>query len=161
MERQQKLEQLNQACQELGNRSVLMSHAVASEVGLNATDFECFDSLRMAGTHITAGQLAQATGLTTGAITGIVDRLERAGFAERCQDPADRRRVFVCPILTKCQKIMELYGPLSQNFQQLTKKYTNEQLDIIADFVKNAADMLHAETGRIRDAAESGQASKK
>ncbi len=154
MKRQRILKDLNDACQELGNRSVFMSHAVATEIGLNATDFECFDALRLTDRPVTAGELAQVTGLTTGAITGIVDRLEKAGFVERSPDKTDRRRIYVRPLMTMCQRIRELYGPLSNSFQELTKKYTEEELRLIHDFIVTANIMLHTETKRIRDNAE-------
>ncbi len=62
--------------------------------GLNATDWKCYELLTQAGS-IPAGELAELSGLTTGAITGVVDRLEQADFAMRRRDPNDRRRVII------------------------------------------------------------------
>src|SRR6476619_8108967 len=68
--------------------------AVADAVGLNRTDMRCLDVLQLEG-PATAGALAEATGLTTGAMTVALDRLERAGYARRVRDGGDRRRVLV------------------------------------------------------------------
>ena len=72
----------------------LMGTAAADKIGINATDLNCLNILSFSG-HMTAGELARATGLTTASITGVVDRLEEAGFVTRERDPHDRRRVVV------------------------------------------------------------------
>jgi DNA-binding MarR family transcriptional regulator len=74
--------------------SVLFSHALATRIGLNPTDLEALEILMREG-PLPAGRLAESTGLTTGAITGVIDRLEHRGFARRQPDPDDRRRVIV------------------------------------------------------------------
>jgi len=78
--------------------STLISHAIAERVGIHSTDMECLDVLLMSG-PATAGQLAERTGLTTGAVTRLVDRLASRGLVRRREDPADRRRVIVEPVL--------------------------------------------------------------
>src|SRR5215813_7664872 len=85
---------LNRAMRDASGQGVLYSQAVAERLGINSTDLECLDSVVLRG-PLTAGELADATGLTTGAITGVIDRLERAGFARRERDKDDRRRVLV------------------------------------------------------------------
>jgi DNA-binding MarR family transcriptional regulator len=77
---------------ELATKTVLFHQAVATRLGLNATDLKCLDLLRQTQTPLTAANLAALTGLTGGAITGVADRLEAAGFVERVRDRADRRR---------------------------------------------------------------------
>ena len=80
----------------LGNASAMLNHACAERLGLHATDWECVGLLDEARPEaLTAGRLAELTGLTTGAITGVIDRLEAKGFVRRVRDPADRRRVNV------------------------------------------------------------------
>ncbi|WP_392435861.1 MarR family transcriptional regulator [Chlorogloeopsis fritschii PCC 9212] len=78
---------LNWAGRELSAATVLFHTAIAERLGLNTTDHKCADILAQTGA-ITAGELAERTGLTTGAITGVVDRLEKAGFVRRERDPA-------------------------------------------------------------------------
>src|SRR5205807_2195556 len=85
-------EALVRAGRSLGNASAMLGHAIAERLGLHPTDWECVTLLVDAEDgSMTAGQLAQLTGLTTGAITGVVDRSEAAGFAQRERDRLDRR----------------------------------------------------------------------
>ena len=88
------LDELQQAGRRLSLATIMFHQAVADRLGLNPTDHKCIDLLASAG-WTTAGELAEATGLTTGAITGVIDRLEAAGFVRREDDPNDRRRVIV------------------------------------------------------------------
>src|SRR5262245_6591443 len=93
------LKELGIEIRRMSAQGVLLSAAVAERVGLSSSDLECLDFIVMAGGEpVTAGQLAAATGLTSGAITGLVDRLERAGFVRREPDLVDRRKVRVVPI---------------------------------------------------------------
>src|SRR4026209_784701 len=86
------LKQLEETLRKVSAQSVLLSDTVAKIVGLNSTDLECLDLLEIAG-PTTAGRLAEHVGLTTGAMTAVIDRLERAGYARRGRDVADRRLV--------------------------------------------------------------------
>src|SRR5687767_9559157 len=80
---------------DLSARTILFHEAVASRLGLSATDSKCLDIALRSPESLTAGRLAEATGLTTGAITGVLDRLERGGFIRREKDDSDRRQVFI------------------------------------------------------------------
>src|SRR5271169_2979874 len=82
------------AIRKTGSLMHLMSQAAADRVGVNATDLNCLNILSFSG-QLTAGELARATGLTTASITGVIDRLEEAGFVRRERDTKDRRRVVV------------------------------------------------------------------
>src|SRR5215475_6910292 len=80
----------------MSTQTVFLHQAIAQSVGLNATDTKCIDLiLRSPGGRVTAGWLSEATGLTTGAITHIVDRLEKRRFIKRVRDAGDRRKVFI------------------------------------------------------------------
>ena len=93
----------------------MFHQAVAECVGLNVTDHKCLDVLVRSG-PMTAGQLAQLTGLTTGAVTGVLDRLERAGFVRRQSDPSDRRRVIAQPLIEQAErKIAPLFAGLARD----------------------------------------------
>src|SRR5215212_837039 len=94
--REQLVQQIDWALRELSTSTVLAATAIAQKVGMGANDLRCGELLVRNG-PMTAGELAKATGLTTGAITGIVDRLEKAGWAQRRADPGDRRRVVIYP----------------------------------------------------------------
>ena len=81
---------LDHAMRETTTVTILFHQAIADRLGMNVTDHKCAGILAQSG-PITAGELARRTGLSTGAITGVIDRLERAGFAHRARDAVDRR----------------------------------------------------------------------
>src|SRR5690348_14471870 len=89
----------------------LLLQAVGATLGLSPTDVECLLLLRELGAA-SAGHLAEILGLTTGAITGVVDRLASAGFVFRQTDPADRRRVIVQPVPEQASRLDELFVPV-------------------------------------------------
>lgn len=112
-------------------RSTLMlQHAIAQRNGLHVTDAECIDFLLEMGPS-TAGALAKATGLTTGAITNVIDRLERAGFVKRNPDPNDRRKVVVSYVPEKHSGAKVYYEALAGEVQQLFAKYNAAELDFL------------------------------
>ena len=86
------------AIRKTGALMQLMGQAAADRIGINATDLNCLNILSFSG-QMTAGELARATGLTTASITGVVDRLEEAGYVRRERDPRDRRRVVIQLVL--------------------------------------------------------------
>src|SRR5215468_4932005 len=90
---------------EMSAATVMFHQAVADRLGMNITDHKCADILARTG-PITAGDLARRTGLTTGAITGVIDRLEREGFVRRVRDPHDRRRVIVEPVVKRMEQVI-------------------------------------------------------
>src|SRR5215831_16503044 len=85
---------LSDEFRQLSTATILFHQAIADRLGMNVTDHKCADILLRTGA-ITAGELSRRTGLTTGAITGVIDRLEKAGFVRRAKDAGDRRRVIV------------------------------------------------------------------
>lgn len=148
---------LNQQIRTVGALSVMLSQTVAERVGLNSTDMESLDLLFVNG-PLTAGRLAELTGLTTGAITGIVDRLERAGHVRRETDPADRRRVIIHPLPEKANReIGPLYAPLATAMEALYDRYSDEELGIIVDFLGKSQDIAAAHIATLRADAPSSR----
>src|SRR5262245_29773235 len=92
--KKQLIEELISAFRDGGNQDTAFENLAAERLGVNRTDLHCLNAIENAG-GLTAGELGAAAGLTSGAVTGVVDRLEAAGFARRVPDPADRRRVKV------------------------------------------------------------------
>src|SRR3954469_8861669 len=80
---------------EISTMTVLFHSRIAEQMGLSGTDHKCLDLVMRASEPLTAGQIAQRSGLSTGAVTGVIDRLERRGFVRRIRDPHDRRKVLV------------------------------------------------------------------
>jgi len=135
---------------ELSTRTVLLHQAIAERLGLNATDHKALDFLCRAG-PLTAGQLAERTGLTTGAITGIIDRLEKAGFARRESDPSDRRRVIIQPRMEKItHDLAPLFDSLARAMDELCARYSDQELVLIRDFMTRTIAILQEETAKLR-----------
>jgi DNA-binding MarR family transcriptional regulator len=119
-------------------QGLLISHAVSAKVGLNTTDLECLDVIQMASLA-SPGELARKTGLTTGAVTAVLDRLERAGCIKRQPDPNDRRRVLLAIQPDKMEALWRLYAPLQAAMEQLYGSYSDAELVTIAEFTERAA----------------------
>ena len=98
------MQELEHALRRSSGQGVIFGQAVANRAGISSSDLECMDFLVMEG-RVTAGRLAELTGLTTGAITGVVDRLEKAGLARRERDASDRRKVFIAPVPENIAKV--------------------------------------------------------
>jgi DNA-binding MarR family transcriptional regulator len=110
-----------------------LSLAVADRVGLNATDLLAMDLISR-NDRVTAGQIGDRLHMTSGAITGVIDRLERAGLAQRAPDSADRRRVLVMPT-AKENEIRALYDPLVTALRKTTTSYSDEDLALLEQFI--------------------------
>ncbi len=111
-----------------------LSLAVAERVGLSPTELLAMDLISRSE-NVTAGRLARDLNLTTGAITGLIDRLQRAGYARRVADPSDRRRVLV-KATAKEQKITERYRRLRTDLQKAVQGYSREELATLTEFVR-------------------------
>ena len=127
---------LEQALREVSGTGVLFSQAAAERLGLNSTDLECLGLIT--SEPATAGELAQATGLTTGAITGVIDRLERAGYARREHDRADRRKVRVRALPAALQKAAPIFEPMRRASAEVLARYSDGELALILDFLTRA-----------------------
>jgi DNA-binding MarR family transcriptional regulator len=135
--RQQLVAALNAAMREVSGQGVLYSQAVAGRLAINSTDLECLDHIVARGA-ITAGALAEATGLTTGAITGVIDRLERRGFARRERDLDDRRKVFVRALPAVAEEIAPLFAPMERAALAAIAFYRDGELALLLDFLDRA-----------------------
>lgn len=140
--RRELFDELNYEMQRAGTLTVLHTNAVADHVGLSATEFEAVDIISH-NQPMTAGKLADYCGLTTGAITGLVDRLERAKFVCRHRDETDRRRVFITPIENKARnkKVRELYRPMSDWFTEFFNKYSEDEIRLFLQMQREANEM--------------------
>lgn len=131
---------------------VLFNQAIADRLGLNPTDLQCLGIVLDAGA-ISAGRLAALSGLTTGAITGVVDRLGRAGYVRRIADPHDRRRVIIEPLTERAEsEIGPLYAAMSRAMAAECAHYSDAELALVADFLARAHPLNRAETAKLRAA---------
>ncbi|MGH8680564.1 MAG: MarR family winged helix-turn-helix transcriptional regulator [Burkholderiales bacterium] len=131
-------------------QSVLISQAVSVRFGLSSSDLECLDLALLSG-GATAGEFANATGLTTGAITGVIDRLERAGYVRRERDPTDRRKVIVRARPAMTRRIAPLYDSLQREMTALWSVYRDDQLALILDFLARSCDLAVQEIAKLQD----------
>lgn len=136
---------------EIATVSVFLHQAIAAKLGLNVTDTRCFELMsRYSGEFLTAGHLARATGLTTGAITGILDRLERAGLVERFRDRSDRRKVFIRPRAEALQRVGRLYEGLAEGMMKLASSYSTADLSLINNYLERSLEVLRGQSCKLR-----------
>jgi DNA-binding MarR family transcriptional regulator len=134
----------------VSTQTVFLHQAIAQRVGLNATDTKCVDLiLRGPAEGVTAGWLSAQTGLTTGAITHILDRLEKRGFVERVRDTVDRRRVFVCVNEKRLAPLAPVYEGIGNAYMRLAERYSDKELAVICDYMEQAAQVSERERARI------------
>ena len=130
----------------------MVDELLAELLGINRTDARCMDILEQYGRR-SAGDLAEASRLTTGAITAVVDRLERVGLARRVPDPSDRRRVLVEPTEKAFELTMELMvEPMRALYLPMAEGYSEEDLRLILDFTRRGRELQeqHADWLRAR-----------
>ena len=137
MSRDELARALNRAMRDASARGVLYSEAVAQRIGVNSTDLECLDFIALRG-PLTAGEIAAAAGLTTGAITGVIDRLEKAGLARRERDKDDRRKVLVRLLPAVERRVVPLFQPMERAAASALAAYTDEELALLLDFIERA-----------------------
>jgi len=133
------------------NTNQVFDQAVTRRLGINQTDLLAMDLLERRG-RITAGQLAQEMGLTTGAVTSVVDRLERKGYAQRIRDEEDRRRVLIELTQKARDEVEEIFGPLAADWRKYMGKRTTAELEMILDFMRGANELVVGHVQRLLDA---------
>ena len=120
-------------------RTDAFDDTVTAALGLNRSDHRCLDVLEQEG-PLPAGKLAKAVGLSTAAITTVVDRLEARGYAERRADPSDRRRVVIEVTPKLHQDMWPFYGLLAETAQRFYDEFSEEDLEVVVRFLETASD---------------------
>jgi len=148
LEKQGLLKAVQRAGSGYGARFILLHQAVAERLGLNIIDLRC---LRLASEaeEPTAGHLAKITGLTTGTITGLLDRLEKARFIRRERVANDRRKVIVKVLPGGAQRIEKIMGPLSQDMDKALEHFTEDELKAVLKFFEVTAGAVSRHLERI------------
>jgi DNA-binding MarR family transcriptional regulator len=135
---------------------------VAKKLKLSRTDMRCLDLIGRLG-PMTAGRLAQESGLTTGAVTFILDRLEEAGMVTRRRDTEDRRRVWVQIVPEAQQRLQDLQQPVADEMRHLAQRFKADELEIVRNFMQQAKEVfqrqVHGEEGTRRATGPPGEAS--
>src|SRR6201995_3048729 len=133
------------AVRRAGSVLQLLGAASADKIGINVTDLNCLNILALGG-HLTAGELAKQTGLTTASITGVLDRLEEAGFVRRERDPGDRRRVIVRLNPGRGMRdVGPTFGPLVKAWRAAAASHSDEGLRLLLDFQRRFEDILRGQ----------------
>jgi DNA-binding MarR family transcriptional regulator len=146
------LQALEEQTRELSTRTVLFHHFIGERLGLNPTDHKCLDVIIRAETPMTATRLAKETGLSTGTITGVMDRLEKASYVRRKRDPNDRRLIYIKPLLDKAMiKMGPIFDPVKRATLNLYSNYTDEELKVILDFITKCNRMTQKLTAEMNN----------
>jgi DNA-binding MarR family transcriptional regulator len=132
-----------------GNLDRAFDNRAAEALGVNLTDLHALNVIENRG-GVTAGALAAEAGLTTGAITGVLDRLERAGYARRVPDPTDRRRVRIEATDHFYARADELWRPVAAEWQtELARRFSADELDVITEFLDATNELTRQQVARI------------
>jgi DNA-binding MarR family transcriptional regulator len=131
------------AGRDYGDATVLFHIQMAARLGLNPTDYKTMSLLSRVD-RASATDVARHTGLSSAAVTELLDRLERKGFVRRTHDSVDRRRILVQAIPEKVHETAQLFGPAQRELDRILSLYSPEQLATIADFLRRNADRLTA-----------------
>jgi DNA-binding MarR family transcriptional regulator len=129
-----------------GSTLAVLRHArIAEQMGLSATDHKALDLAARAEGPLTAGRIAQLTGLSTGAVTGVIDRLERAGFVRRVRDTQDRRKVLVEILPFDEEKYAPLFGSALVAMERVLEGFTPEERDVVERFERRLQELMREE----------------
>lgn len=137
------------AVRDYGIYLTLFRNAVSEWAGLNTTDMECLRLLFLKGIS-TPTELSRHTGLTSGATTAMLDRLERAGLIERRPNPDDRRGTLIVPAKSAAEKAASWFESAREAQDELVSSYSEEELEIIADVFERFAQLWEQEREKIQ-----------
>jgi DNA-binding MarR family transcriptional regulator len=151
MKKEEIIEAINDKFREMSTETIMFHQAVADVLGLHITDHKCLDYIYRFGA-MPAGRLADLTGLTTGAVTGIIDRLEKAGYVRRTNDPKDRRRTIVESTRNRrLQRKLELiFIPLRERMHKLLSSYSDSELAFLLDSTTEILEQTREESKKLR-----------
>jgi DNA-binding MarR family transcriptional regulator len=148
--KQELLDELVSEFRVSGNQDSAIDNLAAEVLGVNKTDLHCLNIIENAG-GLTAGELAAEAGLTTGAVTGVIDRLERSGYARRVPDAGDRRRVKLEVTPRFYTRAGRIGGPLKADWDAaLGDGFTAEELERIIDFLRATNEVGRSNLERLR-----------
>lgn len=131
--RTEKFQQLVREMRRFIAGAIMFNQQLADTLGINATDYQVLNLLDLRG-QAKPGDLARLTGLTTGGVTLVLDRLENAGFVKRERNPNDRRSLLIRPVPAKMRAILRLYEPVIAGMQRISSAYDDRELSTVLDF---------------------------
>jgi DNA-binding MarR family transcriptional regulator len=151
MKREEVIQAIVVKFREMSTQTIMFHQTVADVLGLHITDHKCLDIIHRYGA-MPAGRLGELTGLTTGAVTGIIDRLEEAGYVRRTNDPKDRRRTIVELTGNKKleRKIEGIFIPLHERMHKLLSSYSDIELAFLLDAMTEFLKLARNESEKLR-----------
>jgi DNA-binding MarR family transcriptional regulator len=154
-DREELLRRLWEMGRRMSTQTVFLHQAIAQTFGLNATDTKCIDLILQGGDQpVTPGQLSQQSGLTTGAITHILDRLEKRGYIERVRDTGDRRRVLVRVKPESLKPMYPKYEAIGLAYMKILEDYTDKELEFICQYHERASEVSREELIKLIEAVK-------
>ena len=152
-QRRKKSEQVDELIREFrdsGNLDDAFDNLAAQRLGVSETDLHCLNIIENAG-GVTAGELAAQSGLTTGAVTGVIDRLEKKGFARRVADPADRQRVKVEVTKAFYSRAERIWGPVAAEWASSLGRFSSSQLEGFHEILRATNEITRRHLDRLRE----------
>jgi DNA-binding MarR family transcriptional regulator len=147
MARDELLAEMARVSREAASRALMLHQAAAGRFGLGPSDIKCLDLARDEP-DLTAGRLAEATGLSASAVTSVLDRMERAGFVERVRGTQDRRKVYVRSTGRHEAALGAIFADMAAGFASIAAQYSDEQLQayiaIQSAFSRTALDLTRS-----------------
>jgi DNA-binding MarR family transcriptional regulator len=144
------IEELIREFRESGNQDDAFDNLAAQRLGVNETDLHCLNIIENSG-GLTAGELAAQAGLTTGAVTGVIDRLEKAEFARRVHDPGDRRRVKLEVTPKFYARAEKIWRPVAEEWAAtLGRQFSAKELNLIIGFLRRTNEITERHLERLR-----------
>jgi DNA-binding MarR family transcriptional regulator len=131
------------------NATQQLDESAHAALGVSATEGRCLDIVDRGG-RVSAGQLASEAGLTTGAVTGILDRLEAKGYLRRIPDPDDRRRILVAVTDKLLEATAKVYWPLKEMSDEWIERRSEEELRLLVEFHRLAQSINERRAAEIR-----------
>ena len=149
--REEIIHAINDKFVEMSTETILFHQALADMLGFHITDHRCIHFLHKYGA-MADGRLSELTGLTTAAVTGIIDRLEEAGYARRTNDPKDRRKTIVEPIRNSTleKKLETIFTPFHERMHKLLYSYSDSELAFLLDVMTKTIELTHEESKKLR-----------
>jgi hypothetical protein len=135
---------------ELSTAVILFHEAIARRLGLSAAEHKALGLIVRSG-PLPTGALAPELGVGVTAVTGIVDRLERAGYVRREPDPADRRRVLLHADQTRLPDLSGIFADVGREMGAFMAKYDARETATIVDYLENTIDVLRAQTAKLTE----------
>lgn len=148
MSRRTILHDLARVGREHSDATVLFHASIASLLDLHPTDYKVLGVLERLG-PMSAGEIAQRSGLANASVTNLIDRLQQKGFVRRVADPADGRRVMVEAIADRLTNARSLFASTRRSLARLYDRYSDRDLAVIADFLHHNAERLRSETSKL------------